>query len=34
VGDPLAALVAVLAIGLGALVLTLVYLRMTARPDV
>jgi len=34
VGDPLAALVAVLAIGLGALILTLVYLRMTARRDV
>ncbi|MEX1170648.1 MAG: hypothetical protein WEE50_10950 [Chloroflexota bacterium] len=34
VGDPLAALVAVLAIGLGALVLTLVYLRITARTDV
>jgi hypothetical protein len=34
VGDPLAALVAVLVIGLGALILTLVYLRMTARRDV
>lgn len=34
VSDPLAALVAVLAIGLGALVLTLVYLRMTTRSDV
>jgi len=33
VGDPLAALLAVLAIGLGALILTLVYLRMTARRD-
>jgi hypothetical protein len=34
VGDPLAALVAVLAIGLATVVLTLVYLRMTARRDV
>jgi hypothetical protein len=34
VGDPLTALVAVLVIGLGAVVLTLMYLRMTARRDV
>jgi hypothetical protein len=32
VGDPLMALLAVLAIGLGTLVLTLVYVRLTARP--
>ena len=32
VGDPLVALLAVLAIGLGALVLTLAYVRLTARP--
>ena len=31
VGDPLFALVAVVAIGLAALVLTLVYVRLTAR---
>jgi hypothetical protein len=30
VGDPLVALLAVLAIGLGALVLTLAYIRLTA----
>lgn len=34
VGDPLFALVAVLAIGLGALVLTLGYIRMTGRRDI
>lgn len=34
VGDPLFAVLAVLAIGLGALLLTLVYVRMTARRDV
>lgn len=34
VGDPVVALAVVLAIGLGALVLTLVYLRLTARRDV
>jgi hypothetical protein len=34
VGDPVIALVAVLAIGLGALVLTLLYLRLTARHDI
>lgn len=33
VGDPLFALVVVLAIGLGALVLTLSYIRMTGRRD-
>jgi hypothetical protein len=32
VGDPLIALVGVLGIGLGALVITLVYIRLTARP--
>jgi hypothetical protein len=32
VGEPLIALVGVLGIGLGALVLTLVYIRLTARP--
>jgi hypothetical protein len=31
VGDPLFALLAVVAIGLGALVLTLVYVRLTGR---
>jgi hypothetical protein len=31
VGDPAFAVVAVIAIGLGALVLTLAYVRMTAR---
>ena len=31
VGDPLVALLAVLAIGLGALVLTLAYIRVTGR---
>jgi hypothetical protein len=34
VGDPISAVAAVLAIGLGALILTLVYVRMTARRDV
>jgi hypothetical protein len=34
VGDPVFAVVAVLAIGLGALILTLAYVRMTARRDV
>ena len=34
VGDPVLALAAVLAIGVGALVLTLVYLRLTARRDI
>jgi len=34
VGDPVVALVAVLVIGLGALVLTLLYLRLTARHDI
>ncbi len=33
VGDPVVALGLVFAIGLGALVLTLVYLRLTARRD-
>ena len=33
VGDPLFALAAVLAIGLGALVATLVYVRVTARRE-
>jgi len=33
VGDPVFAVVGVLVIGLGALVLTLVYVRMTARRD-
>jgi len=33
VGDPVLALAGVLAIGVGALVLTLVYLRLTARRD-
>lgn len=33
VGDPLFALVVVLAIGLGALVLTLGYVRLTGRRD-
>lgn len=33
VGDPVFAVVAVLAIGLGALILTLAYVRMTARRD-
>jgi hypothetical protein len=32
VGEPLVALLGVLGIGLGALVLTLVYVRLTARP--
>ena len=34
VGDPVFAVMAVLAIGLGALLVTLVYVRMTARRDV
>jgi hypothetical protein len=34
VGDPVVALGVVLAIGLGALVLTLVYVRLTAHRDV
>lgn len=34
VGDPVVAVLAVLAIGLGALLLTLTYVRMTARRDV
>jgi hypothetical protein len=34
VGDPVLAVGAVLAIGLGALVLTLVYVRTTSRRDV
>jgi hypothetical protein len=34
VGDPVFAIAVVLAIGLGALALTLVYVRMTARHDV
>lgn len=34
VGDPVFAVVAVLAIGLGALLLTLAYVRMTHRRDV
>lgn len=34
VGDPVFAVVAVLAIGLGAFLLTLAYIRMTARRDV
>ncbi len=34
VGDPLFALIVVLAIGLGALVLTLGYIRMTGRRDI
>jgi hypothetical protein len=33
VGDPVFALGAVLAIGLGALILTLAYVRMTSRRD-
>jgi hypothetical protein len=33
VGDPLFALVAVVAIGIGALVLTLAYVRITSRRD-
>ena len=34
VGDPLVALLAVLAIGIGALVLTLAYIRFTGRRSV
>lgn len=34
VGDPVFAVLAVLAIGLGALLLTLMYVRMTTRRDV
>lgn len=34
VGDPVLAVVVVIGIGLGALLLTLVYVRMTARRDV
>jgi len=33
VGDPLFALLAVVAIGIGSVVATLIYVRMTARPD-